>query len=124
MSTLPARWRQQEMGKSTPLSSMATNGANFIDVLGGGTAYGVLGLPAIVNVTNSEASTYWSSMRRRTTIPSLSPPPCRHGPLTVDGGAGDDTIFGSQGNDRLLGGDGDDFVFGDQRQRHGLPRRR
>src|SRR5262249_46304442 len=33
--------------------------------------------------------------------------------LVLDGGAGDDTILGSQGNDTLIGGDGDDFVFGD-----------
>ena len=33
--------------------------------------------------------------------------------LTIDGGAGDDTILGSQGADVLLGGDGDDFIFGD-----------
>ncbi len=33
--------------------------------------------------------------------------------LTIDGGAGDDTILGSQGADVFLGGDGADFVFGD-----------
>ena len=34
--------------------------------------------------------------------------------LTIDGGAGDDTILGSRGADMLLGGDGDDFVDGQQ----------
>jgi Ca2+-binding RTX toxin-like protein len=34
--------------------------------------------------------------------------------VTVDGGAGDDTIFGSNGADRLLGGDGNDFIDGNQ----------
>ena len=33
--------------------------------------------------------------------------------LTLDGGAGDDTMLGSQGADMLLGGDGNDFIFGD-----------
>ena len=33
--------------------------------------------------------------------------------LTVDGGAGDDTLLGSQGADVFLGGDGNDFIFGD-----------
>ena len=33
--------------------------------------------------------------------------------LTLDGGAGDDTILGSQGADTILGGEGDDFIFGD-----------
>ena len=34
--------------------------------------------------------------------------------VTVDGGAGNDTILGSNGADLLLGGDGNDFVDGDQ----------
>ncbi len=34
--------------------------------------------------------------------------------LTVDGGAGDDTIAGGNGIDMLLGGDGNDFVDGQQ----------
>lgn len=34
--------------------------------------------------------------------------------LTVDGGAGNDTILGSNGADILFGGDGDDFVDGQQ----------
>jgi len=34
--------------------------------------------------------------------------------ITVDGGAGADTILGSNGVDLLLGGDGDDFVDGQQ----------
>ena len=33
--------------------------------------------------------------------------------LTLDGGAGNDTILGSQGADVILGGDGNDFIFGD-----------
>src|SRR5262249_6956716 len=32
--------------------------------------------------------------------------------LTIDGGAGNDTITGSQGNDTLIGGDGSDLVIG------------
>jgi Ca2+-binding RTX toxin-like protein len=34
--------------------------------------------------------------------------------ITVDGGAGNDTILGSNGADLLAGGDGDDFVDGQQ----------
>jgi Ca2+-binding RTX toxin-like protein len=34
--------------------------------------------------------------------------------ITVDGGAGNDTILGSNGADRLIGGDGNDFVDGNQ----------
>src|SRR5436305_5896356 len=32
--------------------------------------------------------------------------------VTVDGGAGNDTILGSNGNDTLLGGDGNEFIDG------------
>ena len=47
--------------------------------------------------------------------------------ITVDGGAGNDTLMGSNGIDLLLGGDGNDFIDGQQgndtafarnRQRH------
>ena len=34
--------------------------------------------------------------------------------ITVDGGAGNDTLLGSNGIDLLLGGDGDDFIDGQQ----------
>jgi len=34
--------------------------------------------------------------------------------LTIDGGAGNDTILGGNGADRLLGGDGNDFIDGNQ----------
>ncbi len=34
--------------------------------------------------------------------------------VTVDGGAGNDTILGSNGADLLLGGDGNDFIDGQQ----------
>ena len=34
--------------------------------------------------------------------------------ITVDGGAGNDTILGSNGVDTLIGGDGDDFIDGQQ----------
>ena len=34
--------------------------------------------------------------------------------LTIDGGAGNDRIIGSQGADTLLGGDGNDFIDGNQ----------
>ncbi|MBR0848723.1 calcium-binding protein [Bradyrhizobium diazoefficiens] len=34
--------------------------------------------------------------------------------LTIDGGAGNDTILGGNGDDMLLGGDGNDFIDGNQ----------
>ena len=44
--------------------------------------------------------------------------------ITVDGGAGNDTILGSNGADMLLGGDGNDFIDGQQGNDVALPRRR
>src|SRR5262249_56544625 len=32
--------------------------------------------------------------------------------LTIDGGAGNDTLTGGDGNDRLFGGDGNDLIIG------------
>ena len=43
--------------------------------------------------------------------------------ITVDGGAGNDTILGSNGIDLLLGGNDDDFIDGQQGNDR-LPRRR
>ena len=40
--------------------------------------------------------------------------------LTVDGGAGNDTLLGGNGADTLLGGDGNDFVDGNQGNDVGL----
>ena len=34
--------------------------------------------------------------------------------ITVDGGAGNDTIVGGNGSDMLIGGDGNDFIDGQQ----------
>ena len=44
--------------------------------------------------------------------------------LTIDGGAGNDTIIGGRGADNLIGGDGNDFIDGQQRQRLRAARRR
>ena len=92
-----------------------TNGDNIIDVFGAGTSVSVLGLPAQVNITNSEGAL------DRLTIQGLDGDdgitattlPAGVIALTLDGGAGDDTILGSQGADTILGGDGNDFIFGD-----------
>jgi Ca2+-binding RTX toxin-like protein len=92
-----------------------TDGADIIDIVGAGTAYAVLGLAAQVNVTNSEAALDVLVVNARlgdddvtaTTLPSGVVK------LVVDGGAGDDTLLGSQGADVFLGGEGDDFIFGD-----------
>ncbi|HVK14926.1 MAG TPA: calcium-binding protein [Gemmataceae bacterium] len=92
-----------------------TNGNDIIDVFGAGTSVSVLGLAARVNLTNSEGANDSLVINAlggddgvtATTLPAGVVK------LTVDGGAGNDNLLGSQGADVFLGGAGNDFVFGD-----------
>ena len=92
-----------------------TNGNDIIDVFGAGTSVAVVGLSALVNIANSEGANDALVINAlggndgvtATTLPAGVIK------LTIDGGAGDDALLGSQGADVFLGGDGDDFVFGD-----------
>jgi Ca2+-binding RTX toxin-like protein len=92
-----------------------TNGDDIIDVVGAGTSASVLGLPARVNITRSEGANDSLVINAlggddgvtATTLPAGVIK------LTIDGGAGDDNLLGSQGADTFRGGDGDDFFFGD-----------
>jgi Ca2+-binding RTX toxin-like protein len=93
-----------------------TNGNDTISVVGTGTAYSVVGLPATVNVTNSEGANDALVVNALggndgVNAASLTADVVK---LTIDGGAGDDTIIGSRGADMLRGGDGNDFVQGGQ----------
>jgi Ca2+-binding RTX toxin-like protein len=92
-----------------------TSGNQAIEVVGAGTAVSVLGLPAQINITNSEGandSLVINALGGDDTITATTLP-AGVSRLTLDGGAGNDRIFGSQGADVIFGGDGDDFVFGD-----------
>jgi Ca2+-binding RTX toxin-like protein len=92
-----------------------TNGNDVIDIFGSGTSASVIGLPAQVNVVNSEGANDSLVVNglgggdgvTATTLPAGVVK------VTIDGGANNDTVLGSQGADVLLGGDGSDFVFGD-----------
>jgi Ca2+-binding RTX toxin-like protein len=92
-----------------------TNGNDIIDVFGSGTSFAVAGLPAHITVDNSEGANDSLVINAlggddgvtATTLPAGVIK------LTVDGGAGDDTLLGSQGADVFLGGAGNDFIFGD-----------
>jgi Ca2+-binding RTX toxin-like protein len=92
-----------------------TNGADIVDVVGAGTSVSVLGLAARTNVTNSEGANDSLVINGLGGDDSITATALPAGiiKLTIDGGAGDDSILGSQGDDTLLGGDGNDFVFGD-----------
>jgi Ca2+-binding RTX toxin-like protein len=92
-----------------------TNGDDLVDVFGAGTSASVVGLPAQVNVTNSEGandSLVVNTLGGQDGVTATTLP-AGVIKLTVDGGAANDTLLGSQGADTFLGGIGDDFVFGD-----------
>ncbi len=102
-------------GQADNVITNATNGDDTIEVAGAGTQASVVGLAALVRVENSEAAfdtLVVNGLGGDDTI-SATTLPAGVIKLTLDGGAGDDVILGSQAADVLLGGDGDDFVFGD-----------
>jgi len=86
-----------------------TNGIDDIDVAGTGTSASVLGLPADIIITNSEAndSLVVNALAGDDTV-TASELPAGVIKLTLDGGAGNDTIRGGNGNDLALMGAGDD----------------
>ena len=95
--------------------STATNGDDIVDVFGAGTSVSVVGLSALVNITNAEGAND-SLVIKGTAATTASPPPrCRPASSSSRSTAAPGTIriLGSQGADVLLGGDGNDFVFGD-----------
>jgi Ca2+-binding RTX toxin-like protein len=90
-----------------------TGAADTVDMLGIGTFYSVLGLPALVAVNQSDATD-------RIVIQggggndslSASALPSGVTSVTLDGGTGDDSLSGSAGADILFGGDNNDLVDG------------
>ena len=93
-----------------------TNGNDSIDVLGAGSSYAVIGLPAVVSVSGSEGANdrlVVSALGGNDTI-SAATLPATTVLLTVDGGTGNDRILGGAGDDTLLGGDGNDFIDGNR----------
>jgi Ca2+-binding RTX toxin-like protein len=92
-----------------------TNGDDTVNVAGAGTSAAVVGLAAQVNVLNAEGANDTLLVKTGpgedgVTATSL---PAGVIKLVVDGGAGDDTVLGSQGADIVLAGGDDDFVLGD-----------
>ncbi len=93
-----------------------TNGDDIIDVFGAGTSVSVVGLSAQVNITNSDGANDSLVVNALGGNDGVTASTLVSGSvkLTVDGGAGHDTILGSRGADLLLGGDGNDFIDGQQ----------
>ena len=74
----------------------------------------VLGLAAQINVRNVEVANDSLVINGQGGDDNITATtlPAGIAKLTIDGGAGDDRIFGSQAADTLIGGDGDDFLSG------------
>lgn len=94
----------------------ATNGNNNVQIVGSGSAFSVLGLPVQINVTQSEGANDAIVINALGGDDTINATGLGVGvvKLTVDGGAGNDTITGSIGADVLLGGEGNDFIEGKQ----------
>jgi Ca2+-binding RTX toxin-like protein len=95
----------------------ATNGDDTIDITGSGTSAAVVGLPTLVNITGSEGANDSLVVNTLGGNDSVSAATLAAGvlrQLTIDGGAGNDTLLGSGGVDVFLGGDGNDTIDGQQ----------
>jgi Ca2+-binding RTX toxin-like protein len=93
----------------------ATDGDDAVDVVGSGTSAAVVGLPTLVEVSNAEGANDALVVNALGGNDGVTATTLAAGilKLTMDGGAGDDVLLGSQGADVFLGGTGEDFVFGD-----------
>jgi Ca2+-binding RTX toxin-like protein len=102
-------------GQPDVVIANGTNGGDIVDIVGAGTSISVLGLAARINITQSEGANDSLVINTlggddRITATAL---PAGVIKLTINSGAGDDSVFGSQGADTVMVGDGNDFVFGD-----------
>ena len=100
-------------GQPDTVTVNGTAGNDTITVSGSGTEVTVGGLAALVTIDHPDATdrlTVSGGAGADTINASLLPSGIMS--LVIDGGAGNDTIIGSQGGDILLGGDGNDTVIG------------
>jgi Ca2+-binding RTX toxin-like protein len=88
-------------GQADTVIANATNGANAIDIVGSGSSVSALGLAAQIDIANAEGSNdslAINALGGNDTITATTLPAGMI-KLTLDGGAGNDTILGSQGAD-------------------------
>ena len=88
--------------------------SDTIQVSGSGTSVSVAGLPAVVRMTAVEGANDVLVVNGLGGDDLITAAGLVAGvvKLTIDGGNGNDAIFGSAGNDTLIGGAGNDFVAG------------
>jgi Ca2+-binding RTX toxin-like protein len=101
-------------GQSDSVIVNGTAQADTVQITGSGSSYTVAGLPAIVTVQGSEGANdqlVVNALGGNDSVTAAGLPASVVG-LSVDGGAGNDTITGGDGNDVLIGGDGDDLIDG------------
>jgi Ca2+-binding RTX toxin-like protein len=93
-----------------------TDGADAIVASGHGGAVQVTGLTATVNLTHANPAQDGLSIDAAAGDDHVDASALAADAiaLTVEGGAGNDTLLGSAGADRLVGGDGNDVVDGNQ----------
>src|SRR5215217_5582724 len=91
-----------------------TNGNDAVEAADAGSAVAVTGLPARVNITNTDAASDALTLNGRDGADILDAAQLAADSmvLTLDGGAGDDVLVGGDGNDTLFGRDGDDILVG------------
>ena len=88
--------------------------SDAVQITGSGTSYTVAGLSAVVAVQGSEGANdqlVVNTLGGNDSVTAAALPANVVG-LTIDGGAGNDTLIGSDGNDTLIGGDGNDTITG------------
>ena len=92
----------------------ATNGDDVVLLNGDAAATSVVGLPARVNITATEAANDRLTVKALAGDDVVEASGLQAGAiqLTADGGQGNDVIIGGAGNDTLLGGPGDDVLLG------------
>jgi Ca2+-binding RTX toxin-like protein len=100
--------------QSDTVTVNGTDGADFVQITGSGSSYSVAGLSTLVTVANSEGNVddLVVNLLDGNDTSDASALPAGVTRLTIDGGAGDDVVTGSQGADTLFGGDGSDLVSG------------
>jgi Ca2+-binding RTX toxin-like protein len=101
-------------GQADTVIVNGTANADAVQITGSGSSYTVAGLPALVTVQGSEGTNdqlVVNALGGNDSVIAAGLPATVVG-LSVDGGAGNDTITGGDGNDVLQGGDGNDLIVG------------
>jgi Ca2+-binding RTX toxin-like protein len=102
-------------GQADIVTVEGTAGNDNVQIVGSGTSFTVTGLSALVTATGSEAANDQLVVKGLAGDDTLNAAALQSNvvnTLTLDGGAGNDTLLGSQGVDLIFGGDGDDTIIG------------